>query len=80
MDRVEEGVSNFRAFQLEGRAFFDRADERAKMLLDFQDKQDKKDAQRDARINILIAFVALLIGILTWLGVHLTISGRLATL
>jgi hypothetical protein len=40
MDKVEEGVSNFRAFQVEARDFFTRSDERAKAEQKFHDKRD----------------------------------------
>ena len=39
MDKVEEGVSNFRAFQVEARDFFTRSDERAKAEQKFHGDQ-----------------------------------------
>ena len=46
MDRVEEGVSNFRQFQVDARSFFDRADERARTEEAFHNRRDQeiKDA------------------------------------
>lgn len=46
MDRVEEGVSNFRQFQTKGLDFFSRSDERAITEQQFHNKRDQeiKDA------------------------------------
>ena len=46
MDRVEEGVANFRDFQKDAREFFTRADERAKAEKTFHDLRDKENKER----------------------------------
>jgi hypothetical protein len=54
MNRVEEGVSNFRSFQVDARDFFGRADERAKTEMEFHNKRDQeiKDALAAANENM----------------------------
>ena len=42
MDKVEEGVANFRTFQVDARDFFSRADERAKNEKAFHELRDKE--------------------------------------
>ena len=68
MNRVEEGVSNFREFQVDARDFFSRADERAKDEEKHRNKRDQeiKDtlAERDARLNRRLVIIGLLISAL----------------
>lgn len=64
MDRVEEGISNFRSFQVEAREFFTRADERAKAEMAFHNTRDReiKDtlALSNQRTNFLMLIIAAL--------------------
>ena len=66
MNVVEEGVSNFRNFQVDARDFFSRADERARTEIEFRNKRDReiKDALAGAnrRLNTHIAIASLIIG------------------
>ena len=66
MNVVEEGVSNFRNFQVDARDFFSRADERARTEMEFHNKRDReiKDALAVAnrRLNTHIAIASLIIG------------------
>ena len=68
MNRVEEGVSNFREFQVDARDFFSRADERAKDEEKQRNKRDQeiKDTltERDARLNRRLVIIGLLISAL----------------
>jgi hypothetical protein len=54
MDRVEEGVANFRAFQVDARDFFTRSDERALVEQRFRDKRDEeiKEAAKGAAAEV----------------------------
>ena len=73
MDRVEEGVANFREFQVDAREFFTRSDERARHRIR-QEQEEKEERekidQRRSRIHfwwlgllsaiIVVGFSALL--------------------
>lgn len=42
MDKLEEGISNFRNFQVEARAFFTENKTRAKAEMEFHNKRDEE--------------------------------------
>lgn len=68
MDRVEEGISNFRAFQTDARDFFSRADERAIAEKEHRDRRDEeikkalhsREHSADHKLNAIMAVVAIL--------------------
>lgn len=68
MDRVEEGISNFRAFQTDARDFFSRADERAIAEKEHGDRRDEeikealhsREHSADHKLNAIMAVVAIL--------------------
>jgi hypothetical protein len=77
MDRVEEGVANFREFQNDARKFFTRADTRDEERKIHQDTRDKelkaavdlhtaKQNKWFALLGLIVATMALLIGWLTY--------------
>lgn len=60
MEQVQEGVANFRNFQVEARNFFSRADERAIA----QVEKDKKRAR--IHFALLSGLISLVIGLFLW--------------
>ena len=54
VDKLEEGVSNFRAFQVEAREFFTESKTRAKAEMEFHNLRDQqiKDALGSANLSI----------------------------
>lgn len=77
MNRVEEGVANFREFQGDARDFFSRADERAMNDEKHRNKRDQEikdelaaaNRKHDRRmnvINIVLVLLGLLLGYLTY--------------
>ena len=74
MDRVEEGIANFRAFQVDARDFFSRADERATAEMTFHNQRDQeiKDALAVAahRTDRWMLFIAILSLIAVSVGVY----------
>jgi hypothetical protein len=77
MNRVEQGVSNFREFQADARDFFSRADERAKNEAVHRNRRDEEIkstlAASDRKMNrrlgfagLVVAILALLVGWLTY--------------
>ena len=72
LDRVEEGVSNFRDFQQEARDFFTRADERAIHRVQ-QEEEEKEERdrldQRRSRLHftLLGGLISLIVGLTLWL-------------
>ena len=68
MDRVEEGISNFRAFQADACDFFSRADERAIAEKEHRDRRDEeikealhsREHSADHKLNAIMAVVAIL--------------------
>ncbi len=68
MNVVEEGVSNFRNFQGDARDFFSRADERARVEMEFHNKRDQeiKDAllAANSKLNTRIGIASLIVGVL----------------
>ena len=83
MNRVEEGVANFRQFQTDARDFFSRADERAENEKDFHNLRDKENAKREGRrwklAGFVLAFLTLVIAVLTYLEANRQIHGNLTT-
>jgi hypothetical protein len=69
MDRVEEGVSNFRLFQAKAAEFYVLADERAENEMEFHNTRDQeiKDAlrARERSLNHRLAVIGI---ILTLMG------------
>ena len=68
MERVEEGIANFRVFQGDARDFFSRADERAISDKEHRDKRDEeiknalhsREHSADHKLNVIMAVVAIL--------------------
>jgi hypothetical protein len=72
MNRVEEGIANFREFQKEGREFFNRADERALTEREYADDRAKEIKQaldrRDRNWNFRLMVIGIIISIfMLWL-------------
>ena len=75
MNRVEEGVSNFRDFQADARDFFTEHRTNELRREEFQNKRDQeiKDTltqrhqKTDTKINILMVIIAALTLLLGWL-------------
>lgn len=77
MNRVEQGVSNFREFQADARDFFSRADERAKNEAAHRNQRDeeikstltastRRMNRRLGFAGLVVAILALLVGWLTY--------------
>lgn len=83
MDRVEEGIANFRDFQSDARDFFSRADERAKTEKEFHNRRDAeiKEAmearhQENAdKLNLIESQIGKKTLLWTAAGVTLTLAG-----
>jgi hypothetical protein len=68
MDRVEEGVANFRDFQKDAREFFTDSRSRAIAEKEFHDRRDKENAERqdlrDKKMAIRLTILGLVLGAL----------------
>ena len=76
MNRVEEGIANFRDFQADARAFFTRSDTRDEERKDHQNQRDKeiKDTltasnRRFTKYVVLIGLVPAIIEVLRLLKI-----------
>jgi type VI protein secretion system component VasK len=77
MERVEEGVANFRAFQVEARSFFTRADTRAEAEKARYVRRDQEAAAHEAKLNRRLGLGTLIVLVLTLvLGVLVYFEGR----
>ena len=78
MDRVEEGVANFRQFQVDARDFFTEHRTNELRREEFQNKRDQeiKDTliqrhqKTDTKMNILMVIIAALTLLLGWLALR----------
>jgi hypothetical protein len=76
MNRVEEGIANFRAFHQDVREFITRADTRDEERKDALERRDNevKEAvrRRESKLNMWFAILGLTVAILTGLVGYLT--------
>jgi hypothetical protein len=76
MNRVEEGIANFRSFQIQALDFFSRQDERAKNDEKQRNRRDQEIKDHleaaNSKVNIRLAIAALIVGVLTLLVGWLT--------
>ena len=69
MDRVEEGVANFRAFQEDAREFFTLHNERERAA---EDIESKRHSENQTKINLILAITAIVGCFLTAAGIYVT--------
>lgn len=70
MNTVEEGVANFRAFQIRGNTFFDRSEARMDAEEEAQKRADKKKWSRSNKIAFLAIVIVVLMPPATWFTVQ----------
>ena len=66
-----QGVSNFREFQQDARAFFTRHDAREEQA---EETESKRHAENQTKINIILVIVAIATAIIMGVGIYVSVQ------